>query len=134
MSSGGTNLAKLIASMQPKLMPHTYVFAKTQDKALAAKADALMTFHETEATTLILRQTEADKHGIDYDFPCRQITLNIHSSLEAVGFIALIATQLSKYNMGVNPVAGFYHDHLFIDVNRADDAMQALAELIAQPL
>ncbi|MGL1920962.1 MAG: ACT domain-containing protein [Hyphomicrobiales bacterium] len=131
-SKGGMNLDKLIASMQPKLMPHIYVFAKTTNKGLAQQADALMTFHEAEATTLILQQTEADTLGIDYEFPCRQITLNVHSSLEAVGFIAKIAVHLSKYNMGVNPVAGFYHDHLFIDATRVDDAMEALKELSSQ--
>lgn len=129
MTTGGRNLANLIASMQPTLQPHTYVFAKTQNQALVNKAAALMTFQESEATTLILLQTEAEQLGIDHEFPCKQITLNVHSSLEAVGFIAKIATHLSKYGMGVNPVSGFYHDHLFIAEHQADKAMQALTDL-----
>jgi hypothetical protein len=31
--------------------------------------------------------------------------------------------------MGVNPVAGYFHDHLFVPQDRADDAMAVLAEL-----
>ena len=48
------------------------------------------------------------------------ITLDIHSSLEAVGFIARIANVLALHDMGVNPVSAFYHDHLFVPEKRAD--------------
>jgi len=57
------------------------------------------------------------------------ITLNIHSSLEAVGFLAVITTHLAKLDIGVNPVSGFYHDHLFIPEDKASVVMVALAEL-----
>lgn len=55
--------------------------------------------------------------------------LEYHSSLEAVGFLAVITTHLAALNMGVNPVSGFYHDHLFIPEDRAEDVMTSLAEL-----
>ena len=51
------------------------------------------------------------------------ITLNIHSSLEAVGFLAAITARLAAAGMGVNPVAGYFHDHLFVPAERAEDAM-----------
>ena len=66
---------------------------------------------------------EAEKHGIAHEFPCRMITLDVHSSLEAVGFIARIATELARRGMGVNPVAGFHHDHLFVPEGREGEAM-----------
>jgi hypothetical protein len=31
--------------------------------------------------------------------------------------------------MGVNPVAGFFHDHLFIPEDRADDAIAILKQI-----
>jgi hypothetical protein len=31
--------------------------------------------------------------------------------------------------MGVNPVSGFYHDHLFVPVGREGEAVEALTEL-----
>lgn len=91
--------------------------------------DARMVFREAEGTTLILRKDEAEAFGISYEFPCRMIALNIHSALEAVGFIARIATELAKRGMGVNPVAGFYHDHLFVPEGREQDALRILKEL-----
>ncbi|MBL1421747.1 MAG: ACT domain-containing protein [Alphaproteobacteria bacterium] len=134
MPNGTTNLPKLIASMQPELQPHIYVFAKTNNKTLATSLESIMRFQEPEATTLILRQNIAEKHKLDHEFPCRMITLKIHSSLQAVGFLALITTHLAKHKIAVNPVSGFYHDHLFIAQGQAKQAMKALSELTTNPI
>ncbi|TIM21889.1 MAG: ACT domain-containing protein, partial [Mesorhizobium sp.] len=56
-------------------------------------------------------------------------TLNIHSSLEAVGFLAAITTRLAAAEIGVNPVSAFYHDHLFVPVDRAEEAIDVLRRL-----
>ena len=88
-----------------------------------------MVFTEAEGTTYILLKSEAEALGVQYEFPCRMITLNIHSSLEAVGFMARIATELAKHDMGVNPVSGFFHDHLFVPDGREADAMRVLAAM-----
>jgi hypothetical protein len=57
------------------------------------------------------------------------ITLDVHSSLEAVGFIAAISARLTQANIGVNPVSGFFHDHLFVPFGREADALKLLAEM-----
>ena len=86
-------------------------------------------FKESECTTYIPLKSEAETYGLAYDFPCRMIALNIHSSLEAVGFMARIATELAEHEMGVNPVSGFFHDHLFVPDGRQHDAMKVLQEM-----
>ena len=43
--------------------------------------------------------------------------------------MARIATELAKQDMGVNPVSGFYHDHLFVPDGREQDAMRVLREM-----
>ena len=60
------------------------------------------------------------------------ITLNVHSALEAVGFLAVIVPALAARGMGVNPVAGFFHDHLFIPSDKAEDALDCLHQLVAE--
>ena len=127
--SGEINLNNLLRSMQPVLHPGTYVFATVDRGFDSAGLAPRMAFEESEGKTLILLQETAKNHGIAHEFPSRMITLNIHSSLEAVGFIAAIATKLAGLGMGVNPVAAFHHDHLFVPADRVDDAMQALTEL-----
>ena len=127
--SGEQDLQKLLRSMQPILQPGIYVFAKVKSNFCSDHLAPRMAFLESEGKTLILLQETARAHGITHEFPCRMITLNIHSSLEAVGFIATIAAKLASIGMGVNPVAAFHHDHLFIPENRAQEAMSALEEL-----
>jgi hypothetical protein len=54
------------------------------------------------------------------------VTLNVHSALEAVGFLARITARLAGLGMGVNPVSAFFHDHLFVPEARAAEALEAL--------
>ena len=127
--SGETDLDELIRSMEPVLLPDTYAFT-TFSGVLPPSIDAaIMTFMEAEGATAIVPVEWAVSHDVPYEFPCRMITLNIHSALDAVGFLARITTALAKHEMGVNPVSGFYHDHLFVPADRADDAMLVLKEL-----
>ena len=64
--------------------------------------------------------------------PMRQITLTIHSSLEAVGLTGAFATELARHGISANVVAGFYHDHIFVGAADADRAMAALTDLAAR--
>lgn len=132
--SGEKNLDRLIGSLSATLVDGLYVFVTLPDHALPDDLSPKMVFHEAEGTTLIILQSEAETHGFAYEFPCRMITLNIHSSLEAVGFIARIATELARYDMGVNPVSGFFHDHLFVPDGREQDALAILNRLANEHL
>jgi hypothetical protein len=87
-----------------------------------------MTFREREGVTLIVTRAEAEVAGLDAAFPCRMITLNIHSSLEAVGFLAALLPALAAEGAGVNPVSGFFHDHLFVPADRAEAAPARVAK------
>ena len=90
---------------------------------------AVMLFREKEGLTMILDSELANAHGLVAIFPCRMITLEIHSALDAVGFLAAILPALSSAEIGVNPVSAFHHDHLFVPADRADDAMGILKNL-----
>ncbi len=124
--SGEHNLDVLIRSMKPTLDPEVYVFATFSKGNLPPHVAPRMVFQEQEGTTLILALEDATQAGVDFEFPCRMITLNVHSALDAVGFLAKVTTQLASLGMGVNPVSGFFHDHLFIPEDRAEDAVAAL--------
>jgi len=128
--TGETDLRTLLGSMQPALQPEVLVFATvppSQDRPEGL--DPVMTFRESEGRTFILTEDTARKAGLAGTFHCRMITLNVHSSLEAVGFLAAITTRLAAAGMGVNPVSGFYHDHLFVPAERAAEAMTILREM-----
>jgi hypothetical protein len=122
-----TDLATLIRAMNPRLAPGVFVFATV--KVAPAGLAPLMTLREAEGITLILPRDEAA--GMQAAFPSRMITLEIHSSLDAVGFLAAIAGRLAEAGMPVNPVSGFYHDHLFVPEDRALEAMAVLTGMVS---
>ena len=132
--SAERDLARLLARMKPALDPHDYAFV-TQPAGASLPPDvtALMQFQEDEGRTLILRRQEAERHGLAHTFPCRRITLTVHSALQAVGFLAAVATALARARISCNPVAGYHHDHLFVPAGRAEDAIRVLEALAQDP-
>jgi len=127
MTHGETHLDTLLKSMQPVLHDGVYVFHSSsisfQD---AAALDPILIFREAEGTALILTKENAEEAGLGYHYPARMITLNVHSSLDAVGFLAAITHKLAAGSISVNPVSAHFHDHLFVPENRADNAMDIL--------
>jgi hypothetical protein len=87
-------------------------------------------FHEREGTAFVVRREEAEAAGLPYQFASRLITLTVHSSLEAVGFLAAVTAPLAEAGISVNAVSAFYHDHLFVPVERAEDAQWLLQKLV----
>ena len=130
---GETDLQTLLASMRPRLDDRMFVFASvTPGQPLPQEAGIVMRFSEREGTTLVLPMEDAARVGIEGTFPCRMITLDIHSSLEAVGLLAAILPRLAAAGIGVNPVSAFHHDHLFVPAERADDALTILRGIVEE--
>lgn len=128
--SGETDLATLLRSLQPVLGTEVYVFVTIlPGEPAPAKLSPVMTFREDEGVTLIVPRDEAKAAGLAGAFPCRMITLNVHSSLQAVGFLATVAAQLAAGGISANAVSAFYHDHLFVPVERAEEAITILKQL-----
>jgi hypothetical protein len=125
-----SNLIELLATMNPVLDEETYVYCSLANKKLPSSASPLMIFSEEEGTTFIIAQSQAKDLQLSYHYPCRRITLNVYSSLEAVGFLARICTHLASRGISVNAVAAFHHDHLFVPESKAQLSMDALRELI----
>ena len=127
--TGETNLEALLGSMSPELADGVYVFTSVHPETDLSAMDYVMSYREAESITLILRRENALAYGVGVEYPCRQITLNIHSSLEAVGFLAAITSELAGQGISVNAVSAFYHDHLFVPEDRADEAMNILKQM-----
>ncbi|MDF7814452.1 ACT domain-containing protein [Hymenobacter sp. YC55] len=128
LTPGETNLDALLRTMEPVLHPEVYVFC-TVPLGSPLLVTPVATFREVEGVTLIVSATEAAQAGLTAVYPCRWITLNVHSSLEAVGFLARITGLLAAHGISVNLVSGYYHDHLFVPAERAEEVMQLLGTL-----
>lgn len=123
---GETNLETLLKTMKPTLNIGEYVFCTTTDIDKVNVADCIMFFREAEGLTVIVEKAVADDLKLDYGFVASWITLTVHSSLEAVGLTAAFAKALTLENISCNVVAGYYHDHIFVDTKDAAKAMEVL--------
>ncbi len=123
---GETNLSKLIANMEPVLNAGEYVFASVSDIEAIPRTSTICEIKEKEGVTVVLAKKDAEELGLSFEFVAAWITLNIHSSLEAVGLTAAFSSELGKHNISCNVVAGYYHDHIFVDKKDANKAMQVL--------
>jgi len=130
--TGETNLTTLIRNMMPELQPGEYVFASVTSLSGISREDTICEFREAEGTTVVLERKRADALGISYDFVASWITLKVHSSLAAVGLTAVFATALAKSNISCNVMAGYYHDHIFVDTGDAQRAVDVLRGLSAE--
>jgi hypothetical protein len=125
--SGIKNLRTLIKSMEPVLNKGAYVFTTVTNNQVA-RSETLFEFKEEEGTTIVLEQSKADELGLSYEYISSWISLKIHSSLDAVGLTAAFSTELTKYNISCNVVAGYYHDHIFVDQKDGQKAIAILAD------
>ncbi|WP_310723864.1 ACT domain-containing protein [Streptomyces sp. N2A] len=126
--TGERDLPTLLSGMRPELNEGRYVFTTVRG-AIPAGLAPVVTVAEPEGLTLVLRQEEADRTNLPYDYVAGWITLRVHSALDAVGLTAAVATALADAGLSCNVVAGFHHDHLFVPHEAADEALRRLGEL-----
>ncbi|KAM3095349.1 ACT domain-containing protein [Phormidesmis sp. 146-35] len=128
--TGEHHLAKLLKSIQPVLYPEEYVFCCVSEKLMKClNVSAIAQFRESEGITLIINKQEAENANLEYQYISKMITLSIHSSLNAIGFLAVVTTKFTEHGISVNVVSAYYHDHLFVAVENADRALKLLLEM-----
>jgi len=121
-----TNLDKILKTMNPKLNEGEYVFCTVNELSQFSFSDIILFFKEEEGFTIVVEKKLADKLHLKYTFIASWITLTVHSSLEAVGLTAAFSKALADENISCNVVAGYFHDHIFVDRKDAEMAMMVL--------
>lgn len=132
--AGITDLQVLLSSMEPILKPNEYVFVSLGEKSLEQISDLnpVAAFKEEEGISLVINKETADENGIKYDSVFRLISLHVHSSLDAVGLTAAFSGALGKAGISANVVAAYYHDHIFVPADKAEQAVKVLEQLSKQ--
>ena len=125
------DLHDLCRGMTPSIADGVFVYCTFGDFRIPQGLEPICTFRESEGLTAIVAKLQAEAAGIPYTFPCCLITLAVHSSLDAVGFLACITDRLAKAGIACNPVAAFHHDHLFVPEARAAETLEILGGLVA---
>ncbi len=126
--AGAGELEALLAGLAPRRNPGRYVFVGVPGP-LPAELDPVVVVREQEGLTLVVAQEDADRLGLVYELVTAWITLGVESPLAAVGLTAAVTRVLAEHGIAANVVAALHHDHLFVPVGRADEALAALGRL-----
>lgn len=123
---GEQDLKRLLQTMEPvpHEEPYGYAVAPSVPSGLAPFAAVA----EAEGVTLVAELAALRRAGLASD-PWARISLTVHSDLAAVGLTAAFATALAREGISANVVAGYFHDHIFVQWDRRHDALAALRAL-----
>lgn len=124
-----SNLEELLRSLNPVLNSGVYVYCSIPDGREIPDLPSVGQFRETEGMTLILTEDVALEAGLEILFRAAWISLKVHSDLSAVGLTAAVSIALAARQIPCNVVAGAFHDHLFVPIENAEEAMLSLKGL-----
>ena len=129
MTTGETDLATLLRTLEPVLDGNEWVFVKVEDsEAPKYMSHSLASFREKEGMTLVMPRMQATEFEHS-SAPMVRIMLAVHSSLEAVGLTAAVSRALANDGISANIIAAYHHDHVFVPLALADRAMNCLRGL-----
>ena len=124
--AGLTNLHEILGALRPRVRQGSFVYVTAPTPPEVAAHARIV---EDEGVTLVLDRSVADAHGLEYEGVFGWITLQAHTSLEAVGITAAVSTALARVGISCNVLAGYYHDHLLVPADDVDEAVQVLGGL-----
>lgn len=126
--SGQTNLSKALNSLHVSCDEVQYGFATIKDNTILPK-QIIGTFQEKEGLTVIAPIESFKQSEILFEGPYARLTIEVHTSLDLVGFTAVFASKLAENNISANVVAGYFHDHIFVQYSLKEKAIDVLNNL-----
>lgn len=134
MDKSRQDLRGLLAHLDPEMLPGRYVYVDLEQAAAQSVSDRLLlaSVREPEGLCGVMRQEDADRLGLEYEFIGSWITLRVRSSLDGVGLTAAISAELAAAGIPCNVMAGLHHDHLLVPQEMATSALWTLEQVIAE--
>lgn len=127
--SGEMNLDKMLENLNPVLNEGEYVFHTQKAGHEKLEYKPIASFREQEGLSIVIPKEVADSNSIAYESTFAWITLQVHSSLDAVGLTAACSNALAKEGISCNMIAAYYHDHIFVNIKDAQKAMETLLSI-----
>ena len=125
------DIAQLLARLEPTLNPGIYAFIVAPAGVPIPQDQIVASVREPEGLSLVIPERLARDLALPVDYSAAWITLAVHSDLAAVGLTAAFSSALGQAGISCNVIAGVHHDHLFVPVDQAQQAMTVLSRLQA---
>lgn len=126
---GEVSLKNILKNLNPALNEGKYVYCTVSDIDVIPMSNILFLFKEAESITIVLKKEDAEALNLSFSYVASWITLEVHSSLSAVGLTAKFSQALSEAGISCNVVAAYFHDHIFVDEKDAAKAIEVLNAL-----
>lgn len=126
---GEINLNAILKNLNPVLNEGKYVYLKIDSVEDVPFSKILFLFKEKEGITVVVEKQTAEDLNRSFSYIASWITLEVHSSLAAVGLTAAFSQALGNAGISCNVVAAYFHDHIFVDEKDTAKAMEVLLEL-----
>ena len=127
--AGQTNLSEVLKSLHVSCDNIEYGFASVKNKQINFDDQVLGTFKENEGLTVIASKKYLETNNMQYEGPYAKLTIELHTSLELVGLTAVLAKKLAENQISANVVAGYFHDHIFVQYDLRRKATESLNNL-----
>jgi hypothetical protein len=135
-TGGLTDLARILATLTVTRRPSDVVVVGPLTPAEVARLEpgqAAALIEEPEGWTAVVPPEVGSANRWTVGTRFAWLTLDVHTSLEAVGLTAAVAAALAQQGIPANVIAAFHHDHILVPADRADDAIDALTALSNAP-
>jgi hypothetical protein len=117
-----SELVSLLRASAAELNEGVYVYSIVPVSTDLSRVNTVAIFNEIEGVTVIVSESEAERAKLPILFRVAWITLNQPLSPN----IALLSQALKELGLSCNVVAAVYHNHLFVPVDVASEAVARL--------
>ena len=115
--------------LKPKLNSGKYVFLYLKSISEIEKDEIVCFLREGEGYSIVIKEKYAKENNFTCDHITAWITLEINSSLDSFGLTSLFSKALADSKVSCNVIAGYNHDHIFVNYEKKELAMKILKRL-----
>ncbi|QPK81084.1 hypothetical protein G7Y41_08595 [Schaalia sp. ZJ405] len=104
-----------------------YVFAHLDH--VPSGIDPFAVIHDDDGYTIVVEKSQAQSIGLDVSKTYAQVILGLDANLDSIGITATIAQLMTARSIVANIITCVHHDHLFVQADRANEAVATLTDL-----
>lgn len=118
-----------LPSLDPVLEPGIYVYCSLPPGTIDVPSAVVASIREPEGLSVIVTEATAEAMAWRVLMRVAWIRFGQVTDIAAVGLTVAVSAALGQAGIPCNMVAGAYHDHVFVPVDQAAEALELLKQL-----